>query len=69
MDFELTPQIAKEIEDLSRAVKSIPSIMLNICLKTGINEVKGALSLMPEKTKILFQKELEELSKKLNESV
>lgn len=68
MEIELNPQLAKEIEDLSKAIKSIPDIIFNVCLKTGINEVKEVLRLMPEKTKILFTQEIKDLSKQLNES-
>lgn len=62
--IELTPELMAEIEQLAKAIKSIPDIAINIIIKTGLKEVKEVLNLMPDKTRQALLKDIEDFQKK-----
>ena len=57
----LTPEIEEQANKLCEAFETLPDIMINIAIKTGLNELQNAFELLPEKTKLLLKQDLKSL--------
>lgn len=60
-DIFLTKDIEADILALEKMLKTVPQVILNICLRIGMNELKEAFQLLPEKYKSELLQALKEI--------